>query len=507
MLLHLLKCYVILHICFKIKRYIYFLGGRNRSTVKIIMAGAENGVFCNLELKIEGNDNAAVGCSSAKELNVPQFKEGVSPTTHLHVPSKKPRLVEEMCSLSSGNKPRSKIMESPADCRLHFQLNNLTGDPGVAADTRPVSSYQTSDENEDLDDSLLELEEEEDDEDDLTNFTSEEIDAILQDSNDDIDNNFDSLKCGDVNGIGADALGEHTHNLSSLSSPNTSHLPKSYLVINDLEASDQVDALMTNVSILKVDEKINQSVKSEKHNQNSIYEITEIEKSEELYHITVDSIAVVSPLQGSADERDHTPSSSEADPETQDAVLSGSSSNILKEDDNSTLEQDISEEKAADGRVKEDADVPKCGEDEVPEDPGKRQQNAGESSQEMEPRKCSPSETGRTHLATRQKTRLNPVFSEELEQEKQQYLRSVFHHATGRYENQGPMEELNSLMDKEAARGYYTSWQSKLDLTVRNYMKRHRSQPKIDLHEWAMRSGKAPRFLKFVQSLQHGPHT
>ncbi|XP_062890114.1 S100P-binding protein-like isoform X2 [Mobula hypostoma] len=474
------------------------------------MDGDENGVFCNLELKIGGNDNAPVGCSSAKELNVPQFKEGISPTAHLHVPFKKPRLVEETCSLSSGNKPRSKIMESPADRRPHFQLNNLTGDPGVAAGTRPVSSYQTSDENEDLDDSLLELEEEEDDEDDLTNFTSEEIDVILQDSNDDIDNNFDSLKCGDVNGIGAGAFGEHTHNLSSLFSPSTSHLPKSCLVINDLEASDQVDALMTNVSTLKVDEKINQSVKSEKHNQNSIYEITEIEKSEELYHITVDSIAVVIPLQGSADEhsdeRDHTPSSSEADPETQDAVLSGSSSSILKEDDNSTLEQDISEEKAADGRVK-DTDVPECGEEEVPEDPGKHQQSAGESSQEMEPRKCSPSETGRTHLATRQKTRLNPVFSKELEQEKQQYLKSVFHHVKGHYENQGLMEELHSLMDKEAARRYYTSWQSKSDLTVRNYMKRHRSQRKIDLREWAMRSGEAPRFLKFVQSLQHGPHS
>ncbi|XP_072890412.1 uncharacterized protein [Hemitrygon akajei] len=480
-------------------------GGRNTSTVKIIMDGAEDEVFCNLELKIEGNDNAPVGCASAKELHVPQFKEGISPTTHLHFPFKKPRVVEETCSLSSGNKLCSKIMESPAGCRLHFQSNNLTGDSGVAADKRHIPSFQTSDEDEDLDDLLLELDEKEDDEEDLINFTSEEIDEILRESDDDIDYNFDSLKCGDVNGIGTDTLDEHTHNLSSLSPPNTSHLPKSSLVIDDLEASDQGDALMTNVAALKVDEEINQCVKPEKHNQNSIYEITEIEKSEQPYHVTVDSVVAVTPLQGSADEqtdeRDHT-SSNEADPETQNAVSSGSSSSLLKEDDNSTLEQNISEEEAADGRVKEATDVTECGEDEVLEvkEPRKHQQSAAESSQEMEPQKYRPRKTGRTYPATRSK----PVFSKEMEREKYQYLRDVLNHVKGSYEHQGTLKELHSLMDDVG--GYYKSWQHHLDLTVRNYMRRHRDRPKIDLYDWS-RNGQAPRFLNFAQSHQRGSHS
>ncbi|XP_051892689.1 uncharacterized protein LOC127581899 [Pristis pectinata] len=311
-----------------------------------------------------------------------------------------------MCSLPCGNKLCSKMMESPTGHRHYAQSNNLTGDPRatVSADTRHVSSSLTSDENEDLDDSLLELEEKEGDGEDLMNLTSEEIDKILQESDDNIVDNSDSFKLGDVSGIGDDALGEHKYSdisCFSLSPPSTSQLPKNYLVTDELETSYLGNDLTADVSVLKVDKEVNQSVKSEQHNHNSVHENTEIEKPEQPYYISVDKVAVINPMQNGADvetdERDHIPSSNEAGPETQDkmliAVSPGTSSNMLKEDNKSILlEQNISEEKTDRGRVKEHTTIPGSREDEVPDlkAVSEHKQSVAESPKEKGQQKFKP---------------------------------------------------------------------------------------------------------------------
>ncbi|XP_069751681.1 S100P-binding protein-like isoform X3 [Narcine bancroftii] len=433
-------------------------GVRNKSKMKEIINGAQNGFECDHELKAEGHDNPPV--AGAKEPSDQHFKEGISPITSEHAPFQRPRIVEEMYSLSC-KKPCTKIMGSPAGNRPVAQSDSLTGGPGaiVSADSGEAPSPLVLDENEDLDDSLLELEENEIAEDEyLMNLTSEEIDEILQESDDDIIDNSGSLRLGDVSGKGGNELHEDKSSdniLLSLSPPNESQLPKHYLIIDELETNYLGDVLSTDDTVLKVEEETNRSLKSEELNQNSLNEIAEIEKSEQPYlsvdqyaYLSVDEYSVIKPEEGSSSEEtvegDHTARTREADAGTQ-IHMTGSSPNMLKKGDLLMREQDVSEEKADDGRVKENVRIPGSGKDEVHnlKEASKNEQPVEESAEEKRPQEPKPVKAVRRHSEIK--------FNTEREQKKRLYLQRVSNHMKEGHQNQ---------VSLSAGKSCFPAWQS-----------------------------------------------
>ncbi|XP_078279244.1 S100P-binding protein [Rhinoraja longicauda] len=481
--------------------------------MKEIMDGAQDGIICNLELKIEDNDNASAGSAAAKELRFARCKRGIPPIPHVRAAFKRPRVVEEMHSLPCVKKPRTKSMESLLGWQRSFQSHNWKGDAGamVAADKGQGTSSRALDESEDLDDSLLELEENEIDGDDLRNLTSEEIDKFLQESDNDIVDNSDSLRFGD-------ALTEHKHRDNSqlsVSLPNISELPKSCLVGDELETTCSGNVLLTDFTVLKLNEEVNQSLESEQRNLNSLCENTELVKSKQPYYLSAIEVAVINPKQNGVDEEsereNHEASSSEAEPDVQDkmprTVLTSSSPNVLNANNKLTLrEQNIPEEKADDGRIKEPTSIPGSSKEVIPDlkAVSRHQQSIAESPKAKASRKCTTATTPRVRPETRQQTRLNTIFDEEIERQKHTYFKHVSNHLNENYKNQGSIPELLSLMDEVAIENHFSFQQHPSDLTTRNYMERHRFV-ETDLHEWARRNGDIPRFGDIAFSLQRDP--
>ncbi|XP_055512311.1 S100P-binding protein-like [Leucoraja erinacea] len=482
--------------------------------MKEIMDGAQDGIICNLELKIDDSDNASTGSAAAKELRPSQCKRGISSNPHVRTAFKRPRVVEEMHSLPCVKKPHTNSVESLTGRLCSFQSHNWKGDPGatVPADKGQGASSRALDESEDLDDSLLELEEKDLDEDDLLNLTSEEIDKILQESDDDADDNTDSLRF-------VDALNEHQcrdNSRPSASLPNTPQLPKSCLVRDELETTCSGNVSLTDFTVLKLTKEVNQSLKvTEQRNHNCPRENTELEISKQPYYLSANKVAEINPKQNGADaetEREnHEASSSEEEPDAQEKMLRTASTspspNVLNGDNMLTLsEQNIPEEQADDGRVKEPPSIPGSSNEVVPDlkAASRHKQSIAESPKGKASRKCTTAKSPRARPETRQKTRLNAIFDEKIERQKHTYFKDVSNHLNEKYKNPGPIPELLFLMDEVAMENHFPFQQHPSDLTARNYMKRHRFV-ETDLHEWASLNGDIPRFGDIAFSLQRDP--
>ncbi|GCB71841.1 hypothetical protein scyTo_0008949 [Scyliorhinus torazame] len=176
---------------------------------------------------------------------------------------------------------------------------------------------------EDLDDTLLEVEETEVDAVGPLNLASEEIGVILQEFDDNhIDNTVSLvLKCGDMSRITDETVCECKYVSDSqlyLSPPNASNLPENYLVIDETPARYHLcDVSSTDVTVLKVEQEVNQSLNSVQHNPNSLHEGGDIKESNRPYYLSAEEVALFSQppvCAGEAvDERSHAGSSNEAD--------------------------------------------------------------------------------------------------------------------------------------------------------------------------------------------------
>ncbi|XP_067863114.1 S100P-binding protein-like [Heptranchias perlo] len=541
--------------------------------MKEIMDGDRLGVFCNLKLKIEDNMhiNTSADCAVASELPNPQFSRELSPITrHVHTLFKRPRIDEQMCS-SPCNKLSTKSIESPTSFRCFFQSNNLTegvADTSVSAATGHFNSSvnfstdmqfdlfntlitikrstplkeaspfylrmkTTLNDIEDLDDSLLELEENEDDGEDPKNLTSEEIDMILRESDDDtVDNSVSAvLKFGVESRVDDKTLCECKYvsdSLLSLSPPNTSKWPQNYLVIDEIRTSYSGDVSSTDVTVLKVEREINQSLKSELQNLSSVSESNDVEKSDnkEDTDQSVDEFTLINHtpvcVDEAIDEINHAGSNNEVDSSDQDKMLTTTSTscspNLLKDNNKLTFWDMISErvvsfidEKADVAEVKENINFPVQSEDKVKdlENASKSNQSVVETAKKEEPQKLNPAKRAAVNKETSQRTRLNCAFDAEVERKKHLYLQLVSNHIKDGYENQEPRQELLCLMDQVANREYRNhsrSWQHPSDLTSRNYSRRNmNSVNKPNLLQWANSNGHVCRFSGIPDRFQRSP--
>uniref|UniRef100_UPI00398E7134 S100P-binding protein-like n=1 Tax=Pristiophorus japonicus TaxID=55135 RepID=UPI00398E7134 len=377
----------------------------------------------------------------------------------------------------------------------------------------------------DLDDSLLELEETEVDGEDPINFTSEEIDRILRESDDDTVDNAVSpvLKFDDANQVDDKTLCECTYisnSLLSLPPPDTSKLSENYLGIDEIQASYLSDDSSADVTVLKVEQEINQSLKSDLHNLSSVPERSDVEKSD-LPYLSVDELALINHGLVCADETNHAGSANETDPGDQDKMLvtipTSSSQNLLKDNNKSTFwEQMISERVSfiKDDEVKENISFPVHIDDKVKDlktlsscerDASKQKQSFVESAKMEKQQKCNPTKTA----AKRKGTRLNCAFDAEIERQKHLYLQRVSNHVKNGCETPGPMQELLYLMDQVADgeyRKHSSSWQHPSDLTTRNYSRRNvHSFNKPNLFQWANSNGQFCRFRGIPARFQRSP--
>ncbi|XP_067867467.1 uncharacterized protein [Heterodontus francisci] len=440
-------------------------------------------------------DATNVDCAITNELLTAQFRRELSPITScVHTPFKRPRIVEGMCSSLCDNKLCSENTEVPPDFQHFFQSNNVTGrdtDTSVSADTghfiSPVNSSAdvqsdllkalttikkstplketsfhlrmktTLNDLEDLDESLLELEENEVDGEDPINLTSEEIDIILQESNDETVVNAISpvLKFDDVSRVVDKTPCKYksvSDSLLSLSPPNASNWPKNYLVLDEIQTSYLNDVSSTDATVLKVEQEINQSLKPELHNISSVHESSGIEKSNLSYYLSVEEFSLFNETPVCADEAidegNHAGSNNEACPSDRDKMLitnpASCSPNLLKDHNKLTFwEQKISErivsfieEKA---EVKENISFPVHSGDEVGglKDASKHKQNIVESVKEENLQKHNPTKIVAEHKESRQTRRLDYMFDPELERRKHLYLQLVSNHMKSGCEIQG----------------------------------------------------------------------
>ncbi|XP_038655319.1 S100P-binding protein-like [Scyliorhinus canicula] len=397
----------------------------------------------------------------------------------------------------------------------------------------------------DLDDILLEVEETEVDAVGPLNLASEEIGVIRQESNDDHFDNTISLvlKCGDISRIIDETVCECKYVSDSqlcLSPPNASNLPGNYLVI-DAPASNLCD-VSTDVTVLKVEQEVNQSLNSVQHNPNSLHEGGDIKESNRPYYLSAEEVALLGlpPVcAGEAvDERSHAGSSSEADSRKPSETLAANPATCspdslkdrkLKFWEQMTSERVVSfiEEKASDAEVKKNFRSPVQTEHKAKkqktspsckQDASKLKKRIVEAVKKKNIQQCNPAKQAPAKQAPvkkapeykrRQRTWLNFVSEVEIERRKHLYLQFVSNHLNNGHESQGPMQELLCLMDQVAereCRNHSSSWQHPSDLTTRNYSRQNmNSFNKPNLYQWANSNGQFYRFSGMPDGFQRSP--
>ncbi|XP_069335829.1 S100P-binding protein isoform X3 [Eulemur rufifrons] len=104
------------------------------------------------------------------------------------------------------------------------------------------------------------------------------------------------------------------------------------------------------------------------------------------------------------------------------------------------------------------------------------------------------------------KTRTNvPTFSQSnLEQQKQIYLRSVIAHIEDPVDsNQGPWKELYALMEVHHMQN--SKWQHPSDLTMRNYARRQKTLQRYSLTQWVDRNMRSHHRFQRLPDLSYNP--